>query len=184
MRDLRSAVRARLTETSGLSGAGRRISGARPPSPYAVNPSQRPGWSRSRGVSMASSTVRVTSAPDITPATRAQYQRAQCLLPVAWRHIESDHPNAKTSSDAYRLVSTLLSLQPGRVIRQAIRKPDPRKGPGLAERLGWSRQRVFRAVDAARKLSLSCACSTPRPTSCRPNGTRAPSCFGTSFASK
>jgi hypothetical protein len=100
---------------------------------------------------MALST-RITSAPDVTPATRTQYQRALCLLPLAWPKILRDYPD--TSSDAHVVVASFLSKQPGRIMRQGIRKQDPRKGDGLAEELGWSRYRVFRAIKQARAIGL------------------------------
>jgi hypothetical protein len=99
-----------------------------------------------------SASVRVIHAPDVSPATRAQYQRALCLLPLAWPRILREHP--ETSSDVFVVVAVLLSMQPGRVIRQGVRIQDPRKGAGLAEKLGWKRLRVFRAIDAARELGL------------------------------
>lgn len=104
-----------------------------------------------RGVAMSSALAGLRFALEPAPATRAQYQRALLLLPLAWPRFCRQHD---LTSDAHVVLAQLLAMQPGRWIHQANRVSDPRKSPGLAEVLGWGRQRVLRALAKLRAAGL------------------------------
>jgi hypothetical protein len=94
----------------------------------------------------------VGSTIEPTPATRAEYQRVLCLLPLVWPQLVRDHP--MLTSDAFYVLTQLLVRQPGRVMRQGVRVPRKGKRPGFAEELGWRRGRVLRALNALRDAGL------------------------------
>lgn len=115
---------------------------------------------------MDTSTLR---APEPSPATRAQYERAALTLALAWPALVRRHRQLRP--DDFVILAFLLAQRPGLVMHQGKRVKRRGRKPGIAEQLGWQRCRVWRALKRLRDAFLVVAV-TYKPKARLPFGDR------------